>query len=139
MITIAITLDPSWRSNSPMPADRERFGAKELAISLSHYDLGVITNITEFARGSRRAPKLIITAQKGKYLFKKNCKSCHVEGAEGGVVTPMKKTQAQWERFFGDKSSACATKAGISEKDMNDVQQYLIDHAADSDQPETCG
>ncbi len=74
MITIAITLDPSWRSNSPMPADRERFGAKELAISLSHYDLGVITNITEFARGSRRAPKLIITAQKGKYLFKRRAK-----------------------------------------------------------------
>ncbi len=78
-------------------------------------------------------------AKKGKYLFKKNCKSCHVEGAEGGVVTPMKKTQAQWDRFFEDKAKGCATKAGISEQDIKDVQQYLFDHAADSDQPETCG
>ena len=78
-------------------------------------------------------------AKKGKYLFKKNCKSCHVEGAEGGVVTPMKKTQAQWDRFFTDKGSACGTKAGISEQDMKDVHQYLFDHGADSDQPETCG
>jgi len=78
-------------------------------------------------------------AKKGKYLFKKNCKSCHVEGAEGGVVTPLKRTQAQWDRFFEEKGKGCAGKAGLSDQDMKDVQQYLFDHAADSDQPETCG
>ena len=51
--------------------DRERFGAEELAICLSHFDLGIISTIAEFPRGSRRAPKAIIESQKGKYLFKR--------------------------------------------------------------------
>ncbi|MFB3893534.1 MAG: phosphotransferase [Phycisphaerae bacterium] len=51
--------------------DRERFGVEELAVCLSHYDLGIISGIHEFARGSRRAPKVIIDSQKGKFLFKR--------------------------------------------------------------------
>ena len=33
---------------------------------------------------------------KGKFFFKKNCKSCHTKGAKGGEVTPLTKTQEQW-------------------------------------------
>jgi len=77
--------------------------------------------------------------KKGKYLYKKTCKSCHVAGAEGGELTPLSKTQAQWDRFFEKKGQACQGHAKISEKDVKDVQQFLFDHAADSDQPETCG
>jgi Ser/Thr protein kinase RdoA (MazF antagonist) len=51
--------------------DRERFGVDELAICLSHFDLGIISAIQEFARGSRRAPKVAIESQKGKFLFKR--------------------------------------------------------------------
>ncbi len=79
--------------------------------------------------------------RKGKYLYKKNCKVCHVEGAEGGKLTPMSKTQSQWERFFDKdqhKANADAWKS-YSAGDLKDVHQYLFDHAADSDQPETCG
>lgn len=50
---------------------RETFGAEELAIVLSHYPLGVIESITEFARGSRRSPKVGIVCQKGKFLLKR--------------------------------------------------------------------
>ncbi len=78
--------------------------------------------------------------KKGKYLFKKNCKACHVDGAEGGVLTPMKKTQSQWDRFFGKNGTTMAERAGgLGDQDLKDIQQYLYDHAADSDQPETCG
>ncbi|MEJ2200089.1 MAG: cytochrome c [Desulfuromonadaceae bacterium] len=77
--------------------------------------------------------------KKGKYLFKKNCKTCHTDGAEGGAITPLSKTQSQWDRFFEKKAHACAEKAGLSEQDMKDIQQFLFDHAADSSQPETCG
>lgn len=78
--------------------------------------------------------------KKGKYLYKKSCKSCHVDGGEGGEMTPLSKTQAQWDRFFEKKGKACAEHAGgISEKDVKDIQQFLFNHAADSDQPETCG
>ena len=50
---------------------RERFGAEELAIALSHYDLGVIDNIQECPRGSRRAPKAVVECERGKFLFKR--------------------------------------------------------------------
>ena len=52
-------------------SDRERFAAEELAICLSHYDLGIITTLQEFARGSRKAPKMVIECQKVKFLFKR--------------------------------------------------------------------
>lgn len=54
-----------------MANEREKFGAEELAICLSHYDLGIVKSITEFARGSKRAPKTIIEAERGKFLFKR--------------------------------------------------------------------
>lgn len=79
--------------------------------------------------------------KKGKYLYKKNCKTCHVAGAEGGALTPLSKTQSQWDRFF--KKNKHKAKDGVwgaySEKDLKDINQFLFDHAADSDQPETCG
>ena len=51
--------------------EREQFDADELAIVLSHYDLGTIESIQEFARGSRRAPKLIVKTANNSYLLKR--------------------------------------------------------------------
>ena len=76
--------------------------------------------------------------KKGKHLFKKNCKECHVEGAEGKALTPLSKTQAQWDRFF-EKGEHKDCLKGLSEQDIKDINQFLYEHAADSDQPETCG
>jgi len=53
------------------PPTRDTFATDELAIVLSHYNLGVIESITEFKRGSRRSPKLGIVTDSGKYLLKK--------------------------------------------------------------------
>lgn len=80
-------------------------------------------------------------SRKGKYLFKKNCKTCHVSGAEGGALTPLSKTQKQWDRFFISDKHKVKPEAfeKFSEQDLKDVNQFLFDHALDSDQPETCG
>jgi len=51
--------------------ERATFDAAELAVVLSHYDIGVIESITPFARGSRRSPKVGIVAERGKYLLKR--------------------------------------------------------------------
>ncbi len=48
-----------------------RFEAGELAVALSHYDLGVIESVTDFPRGSRRSPKVGIVAERGKFLLKR--------------------------------------------------------------------
>ena len=55
-------------------SDRGKFGTEELAMVLSHYDLGVINTIKEYARGSRKAPKLLLRAEKGDYLLKRRAR-----------------------------------------------------------------
>lgn len=53
---------------------RERFGAEELAMVLSHYDVGVISEIRDFPRGSRKSPKLLIEAEHGHFLLKRRAR-----------------------------------------------------------------
>lgn len=79
--------------------------------------------------------------KKGKALFKKSCKECHSSGGAGGEISPLSKTQAQWDRYFETDNHSKNPDAikNISPADMKDIQQFLFDHAADSDQPQTCG
>ncbi len=79
--------------------------------------------------------------RKGKYLWKKKCQSCHIDGQEGGVLSPSTKTQKQWDHFFEkDQNQTIQEKCKkYSESDLHDIRHYLYDHAVDSDQPETCG
>ena len=57
-----------------MSMPRERFEREELETSLRYYDLGKIRKITPFSGGSRRAPKVIIETDRGKFLFKRRAK-----------------------------------------------------------------
>lgn len=50
---------------------REHYALSESLRVLSHWDLGVISRVREFRRGSRRSPKLRILAQKGQFLLKR--------------------------------------------------------------------
>ena len=84
----------------------------------------------------------VFGADPGRELTKAKCKSCHVEGAAAGTMTPLSKTQRQWERFFEKEQhekKAPGTWKGISPQELEKIRQYLINHAADSPQPETCG
>ncbi len=79
---------------------------------------------------------------KGKYYFKKTCKPCHVEGKSGGLLTPLSKTQAQWKAYFQagkHNKGKEALSALLNEQQLLDVQTFLVAHASDSPQPETCG
>ena len=79
---------------------------------------------------------------KGRYYFRQTCKTCHAKGGNGGEVTPLSKTMAQWKRYFDaakhNKSSEALTKVMTADQ-ITDVNAYLVEHAADSLQPETCG
>lgn len=79
---------------------------------------------------------------KGRTYFRKTCKDCHVKGAKGGEISPLTKTQAQWRTYLQKGKHANGTEAlskFLDEQQMLDVQTFLINHAADSPQPETCG
>ncbi len=81
-------------------------------------------------------------AKTGRTLAKEKCKYCHLSGSSGGTMTPLSKTQRQWERFYAkDKHNKLAPGAWdkISSNELVDIMQFMYDHAADSPQPETCG
>ena len=79
---------------------------------------------------------------KGRNYFRSSCKECHTKGAKGGEITPMTKTQAQWRIYFTKAKHSGGTEPltkVMPDTQLLDVQTYLINHAADSPQPETCG
>ena len=80
--------------------------------------------------------------RKGKYLFRKNCRSCHSEGKSAKELSPISKTQANWKAAFADDKVAgypCKDAwAKVGEKGINDIYTYLYKHAKDSPTPAKC-
>jgi cytochrome c553 len=87
----------------------------------------------------------------GKDLYKAVCKQCHGKDAEAGEYTPMSLIQEQWEEFFDEilvdshKDLTCPQDDSkklldVLNKDMlKKLRVFCVDHAADSEQPMTCG
>ncbi len=59
---------------APKRGDRERFGTEELAVVLSYFEIGIVESIVEYPRGSRKAPKLLIQSDQGKFLLKRRAR-----------------------------------------------------------------
>ncbi len=81
---------------------------------------------------------------KGKYYFKKQCKTCHVKDAPGKVVTPLVKTQAQWKTWFTagkhkNGTEPIGTGLSLKPEQIKDIEAFMVAHASDSPQPMTCG
>jgi Ser/Thr protein kinase RdoA (MazF antagonist) len=57
-----------------MPRGGAHFSSNELATVLSHYDIGVIHDLRPLTAGSSRTPKMIVTAEKGRFLLKRRPK-----------------------------------------------------------------
>lgn len=101
------------------------------------FALVVIATIAIFAVTSAFAAG---DARKGKRVWKKSCRlACH-DGSKENVkaLSPVSKTQAQWDVLL-PKIKECAKNAGLTDKDVENIFEYLRSHALDSDQPETCG
>src|SRR5205823_2421103 len=64
----------STAQSSRLPGQREQFTPEELSVVLSHFDIGIIDSIVEFPRGSRKAPKLLIVSEQGKFLLKRRAR-----------------------------------------------------------------
>jgi hypothetical protein len=53
--------------------------------------------------------------RKGKYLFRKNCRSCHAEGKTAKDLSPINFTQKEWTAIFTDKKPS-ARMSGASSR-----------------------
>ena len=92
----------------------------------------------------------VCLAEDGKVLYRANCKVCHDKGSPNKQYTPMTLTQDQWRRFFTGKlatshknavipSSGRKLLESLTPEQMKAIQRFAVDHAADSEQPATCG
>ena len=54
-----------------MPRGGAHFSSRELVQVLSHYDVGVINQVTPLVAGNKRAPKVVIVSERGKFLLKR--------------------------------------------------------------------
>lgn len=57
-----------------MPRGGANFASEELVRVLSHYDVGVVHRVKPLSAGNRRAPKVIVRADKGTFLLKRRPK-----------------------------------------------------------------
>lgn len=85
----------------------------------------------------------------GKDLCKINCKVCHEKDSPNGEYTPMTLTEDQWKKFFETKIAATHKDAVLKSENkkllefltpeqVSKIKKFCIDHAADSEQPQTC-
>jgi len=83
----------------------------------------------------------ISMASSGREVFLNKCGSCHQENGVVKAFAPSKYASTQWRRFF--RRDKHKRKKDISdlftENEIKAVMDYLIRHAADSDQPEAVG
>ncbi len=87
----------------------------------------------------------------GKELFVTHCKVCHTEDSDADEYTPMSLIMDQWDEFYDEtfvethKEVACPKDKDKMVTDMIDkdmikkLRKFCVDHAADSEQPMTCG
>jgi hypothetical protein len=85
----------------------------------------------------------------GKDLYKQDCRVCHEEDSDFGDYTPMSLTQDQWIKFFKDKFEKTHKDVVLKRenkklleymtpKTLKSIKKFCVDHAADSEQPQTC-
>ncbi len=108
---------------------------------------------TELKKADIEVKKADIDVKKmdGKELYKTLCKTCHMEDSDAGEYTPMSLIMDQWDEFFDEtfvethKDVVCPKDKDKKVTDMIDkdmikkLRKFCVDHAADSEQPMTCG
>jgi hypothetical protein len=57
-----------------MPRGGAHFATEELVRVLSHYEIGIILQVTPLSAGSARAPKMVLVSEQGKFLLKRRPK-----------------------------------------------------------------
>ena len=103
------------------------------------------------AETAEPAETVDIKKMDGKDLYKNFCKVCHEEDSEAGEYTPMSLIMDQWDEFFDDvypethPELACPKDESkkisdiLDKKMLKKIRKFCVDHAADSEQPMTCG
>ena len=79
--------------------------------------------------------------RRGHYLFKHNCRTCHIAGGSAKALSPVSNTRAQWDRFIETNKHQVKPEVWqkLSDKDIKGLKLLLEKYSAYSPQPATCG
>lgn len=67
-------------------------------------------------------------------LFIAKCGACHKKDGPAGVISPGEKAGAVWKKYF-ERARHPVDISNISQADMQKIVDFLVSHAADSEQP----
>jgi mono/diheme cytochrome c family protein len=79
--------------------------------------------------------------RKGKYLFRKNCRACHIDGGSANVLQPLTYTMAEWESRFAPEAAdgyTCKAEWPTDPAEVLDIFTYMYKFAKDSPTPAKC-
>lgn len=85
----------------------------------------------------------------GKDQYKMNCRVCHDKGSPNGEFSPLTLIQDQWKGFFNTRLLLTHKEVilpgqskklieALTPEQIKTIQKFCVDHAADSEQPQTC-
>jgi mono/diheme cytochrome c family protein len=81
--------------------------------------------------------------QKGKMLFVKNCRTCHIQDGKAKPLYGGRRKQADWQAAFAKEkymTYPCKeTWQKLSTQDIQDILSYFMEEAADGVMPRGCG
>ncbi|MCB1183352.1 c-type cytochrome [bacterium] len=92
-----------------------------------------------------------LAEMEGIEIYRNVCKACHGADGPADEYTPMSLIMEQWDEFFQDtfvethQDVACPKDDTRKVTDviqgdvLEKVHEFCVDHAADSEQPMTCG
>jgi mono/diheme cytochrome c family protein len=85
----------------------------------------------------------------GRALFRQNCKVCHEKGSPQGEFTALTLIQEQWKEFYKEKlvpthkdlmlpGQNTKLLESLTPEQLKAIEKFCVDHAADSEQPQSC-
>ena len=94
-------------------------------------------------------PAGVAQSKSGKDLYKQNCRVCHEKSSPNGEYSPMSLTQDQWKNVFKNKLVPAHKQVSLpgrnqkllellTPEQLKAIEKFAVDHAADSEQPQTC-
>ena len=73
--------------------------------------------------------------RKGKKVFDRTCKACHIKGTQAGELSPSSKTMQQWEQTIKKNKNRCDPEVlkSLKSEDKEALIVFLKTYASDYD------
>jgi len=70
---------------------------------------------------------------RGRYLFRKECRTCHGSEGRSVALTPQSRTAAEWRAFFeaDQKQNHAEVWQNIGDRNLEKIKEFVVLNASD--------